>query len=113
MTDIVISAQTATEGEHRSLNFIPGSNFLGILASELYNNTENETQNYDIFHSGKVRFGDAHILYNNQRSFQVPFSWFYPKGGKLTGDEIFMSDFMKSESRTHLIDKGIVLKQAR
>jgi len=113
LTDIVISAQTATEGEHRSLNFIPGSNFLGILASELYNNTENETQNYDIFHSGKVRFGDAHILYNNQRSFQVPFSWFYPKGGKLTGDEIFMSDFMKSESRTHLIDEGIVLKQAR
>lgn len=113
LTDIVISAQSATEGQHQSLNFIPGSNFLGILASEMYKEDKNRQLNYSVFHSGKVRFGDAHILHKNQRSFQVPFSWFYPKGGKITGGEIFMSDFMNIESRKKLINEGIILKQAR
>jgi len=110
-TDVIISAQTATEGGHQSLNFIPGSNFLGILASSLYNkDTENS---YILFHSGKVRFGDAHIVINKKRSFQIPFSWYYPKGGKLTEDKNYMLNFMSNENFIKIVNNGIILKQAR
>lgn len=111
LTNTVISAQTATEGAHRTLNFIPGSTFLGILASDIY--TESSKFNYDIFHSGKVRFGDAHIVHNNHRSFQVPFTWFFPKGGKITGGDVYMSDFIDAVTHKALINGGVVLQQAR
>jgi len=111
LSDIIISAQTATEGEHQSLNFIPGSNFLGILATAMYN--DNSEKNYTLFHSGKVRFGDAHIFKNSNRSFQVPFSWYYPKGGKLTDGENYMLNFMSNQNFNELLTKGIQLKQAR
>jgi hypothetical protein len=111
LTDIVISAQTATVGQNKSLNFIPGSNFLGIIASAIYK--ENNELNYDIFHSGMIRFGDAHYIHNNHRSFQVPFSWFYRKGGNISGGNIYMSDFISGEKHKELMDNGIVLEQAR
>lgn len=111
LTDVVISAHTATEGEHQSLNFIPGSNFLGILASEIYKSNPGDC--YSLFHSGKVRFGDAHIVYNDKRSFQVPFSWYYPKGGSLTENKNYMLNFMSNKNFKDLISKGIQLKQAR
>jgi hypothetical protein len=111
LTDIVISAQTATEGEHKSLNFIPGSNFMGILASAIYKEEDRDTS-YAIFHSGKVRFGDAHIMLDD-RSLQVPFSWFYPKGGKITEGKTYMIDFIDRVTNKKLMDEGIVLKQAR
>lgn len=111
LTDVIISANTSTEGEHQSLNFIPGSNFLGILATAIYN--DNLEDSYSLFHSGKVRFSDAHIVINNSRSFQIPFSWYYPKGGKLTDGENYMLNFMSNKNFTEIVNKGIQLKQAR
>lgn len=111
LTDIIISAKTATEGEHQSLDFIPGSNFLGILAGLVY--SSNSEENYTIFHSGKVRFGDAHIASNGKRSFQIPFSWYFPKGGELTDGENYLLNFMKHKHFDDLITKGKQLDQAR
>lgn len=84
LSDIIISQSAATEGNQESLDFIPGSNFLGIAASELYYEPEDKARlslsdSMTIFHSGKVRFGDAHPAYKDTRSLRVPAAMFYPK----------------------------------
>lgn len=78
LSDVIINQKAATEGNQKTLDFIPGSAFLGIAASELYKNETDET--FLLFHSGKVRFGDAHPLINSKRALKVPASWFFPKG---------------------------------
>ena len=54
LSDIVLNDSSATEGKRRSLDFIPGNNFLGIVAAQLYKGTDDDAWN--IFHSGHVRF---------------------------------------------------------
>lgn len=57
LADAVVNADSATAGGHRGLGFIPGAVFLGIAAGSLYR--PGEAQTSDIFHLGRVRFGDA------------------------------------------------------
>lgn len=87
-TDIILNQRAATEGNLDSLNFIPGSNFLGITASSLYKEMNKESQL--IFHSGKIRFGDAHPAKNNERSLHVPASMLKPKLGKKEERDIYI-----------------------
>lgn len=84
LSDVVLSVSSISEGNHESLDFIPGGCFLGIVASELYNSEDTHT--YELFHNGSVRFGDAHLLYNGVRSLRVPACLFYPKGQTLAED---------------------------
>jgi len=82
LTDIVLNQKAATEGNQESLDFIPGNNFLGIAAGKLYKKLTKE-ENLIIFHSGKVRFGDAHpSLEGGKRTFHIPASMYYSKLGK-------------------------------
>lgn len=79
LSDVVLNATAATQGEQTSVDFIPGNNFLGIVASEY--NKYTPTEQMEIFHSGKVRFGDAHPMAGGDvRSLHVPATFFYPKG---------------------------------
>lgn len=57
------------------LDFIPGSNFLGIVAQK-YDDFEDS---FALFHSGDVRFGDAHILHHGKESYKTPLSFFHEK----------------------------------
>lgn len=75
LTDVILNQQSATEGPRHTLDFIPGNNFLGIVASKRYGSTDAMT----LFHSGKVRFGDAHLASGNMRGLKVPAALFYPK----------------------------------
>ena len=76
LTDIILNLKSSSEGPNKTLDFIPGGNFLGIVAS-----------NYDsfgdkaltVFHSGKVRFGDAHPANGNARTLKIPASYFHGK----------------------------------
>ncbi len=79
LSDVVLNAQTATEGSQETLDYIPGSNFLGIMAKE-YLNYGNEKA-FDLFHSGKVRFGDAH-LFIGQRLSKTPLTWYKKKSAE-------------------------------
>jgi len=94
LTDVILNQRAATEGNQQSLDFIPGSNFLGIAASSLYLNDIDDVQKkncWEIFHSGKVRFGDAHpfnvkidekddaVEKAHIRSLRVPASLYKPK----------------------------------
>lgn len=54
-TDIVLSATAATVGGHRTLQRIRGSVLLGACAAQGYD----DPNSFDLFHSGRVRYGDA------------------------------------------------------
>jgi len=83
LSDVVLSQTSSSEGNQRTLDFIPGSNFLGIVADYLYNKVEADNQTaWAIIHSGKVRFGDANPSVDGIRGLKVPASMYYPKLGK-------------------------------
>lgn len=75
-TDVILNVKSASEGPNSTLDFIPGNCFLGIAASEYSLFGESA---WEVFHSGKVRFGDAHPAINGARSLRVAASLFHPK----------------------------------
>ncbi|HAQ36975.1 MAG TPA: hypothetical protein DCQ58_00570, partial [Saprospirales bacterium] len=64
-TDVVLNASLATEGNMETLDYIPGSNFLGIVANQIYQNYMDQA--VEVLHNGHVSFGDG-IIYNDERS---------------------------------------------
>ena len=83
LSDIILNQKAATTGPNNTLDFIPGSNFLGLVADSIY---QEDNPDYklalDILHSGKVRFGDAHPALPKEsmvRGLHVPASMYYPK----------------------------------
>lgn len=75
LSDIVLPATSNTEGNIAQLDFIPGSNFLGMAAKE-YQNFEDS---FIVFHSGAVKFGDATILKSGKQTYKMPLSYFHEK----------------------------------
>ncbi len=85
LSDIIINQKAATEGANATLDFIPGNTFLGIVASRY---AEFGDKALEVFHSGRVRFGDAHPVSGQRsgvRSLRVPAAVFYPKLKGLAG----------------------------
>lgn len=85
-SDVILNQKAATTGPNSTLDFIPGSNFLGIVAVSLYQGEKPDYSiAYKILHSGRVRFGDAHPSIdttdstNLVRGLHVPASMYYPK----------------------------------
>ena len=74
-SDVVLPATANSEGNVARLDFIPGSNFLGMAAAK-YNDF---SDSFGIFHGAKVRFGDAHLLCGGKRSWKMPLSYFQEK----------------------------------
>lgn len=77
LSDVVLNSSLATEGNMNSLDYIPGSNFLGMVASKLYKNDQQKA--LDLFHNGKVKFGDATISNENAVSYPMPFAYMMDK----------------------------------
>lgn len=112
LTDLVLSSRAATEGFQASLDYIPGSKFLGLVARELYD-MQNSQQTLDFFHNGCVRFGDAHpITSTAERTFRVPLSWNGLKGKGLN-EGIYLQQEFSDVMKDKLVEKGIQLKQIR
>lgn len=78
-TDVVLNVKSSSEGANSTLDFIPGSCFLGVVASQLYDEVSKE-EAMALFHSSRVRFGDAHPSVDSKRALRVPASFFYAKG---------------------------------
>lgn len=108
LSDIILNQKAATEGPNATLDFIPGSNFLGIVASEIYK--ENSAESLAIFHSGKVRFGDAHPSKGEMRSLKVPACMYYPKL-KSAEEELYIQYAIPEISSDEI--KKLQLKQCR
>lgn len=111
LSEVVVSSVTATEGFNESLDYLPGAKFLGIAAGNLY--SEHDPATIDLFHNGKVRFGDAFPLIREEAALPVPFSWFYNKGGGLGDETLYLHHNLKQEDHKTLTSKGYQLKQAR
>lgn len=77
LSDVIINQRAATEGNQKTLDFIPGNAFLGVAAAIYQQLSADES--FTLFHSGKVRFGDAHPLVNGKRAVKVPASWYKRK----------------------------------
>jgi len=108
LSDVILNSVTATEGSHKSLDYIPGSTFLGIVAK----NYKNISNTYNMFHSGKVLFGDAHISKDKTRSLKRPASWFNEKGND---DLVYIHHYITDDMRQIFRSKvnPIQLKQIR
>ncbi len=120
LSDVILNQKAATEGPNQTLDFIPGSCFLGIVASELYPTDKDKakddyaqrmSQAMKIFHSGKVRFGDAHPSKDGFRALKIPASMFYPKLKKITDGEIYIHHLIPNLEDDTLKKKQ--LKQCR
>lgn len=110
LSDLIITSVTATEGFHESLDYIPGSKFLGIAAGQLYEKMG--VSAIDLFHNGKVRFGNAYPLIEGQRALPVAFSWYFEKGLGLTEPPIYLHHNLKDDDFRE-ISRRTQLKQAR
>ena len=77
LSDVVLRDTPTTEGKAQTLTFIPGNNFLGVAARSLYDKEDERT--HLLFHSGSVRFGDAHPGIHDIQGVKVPAALFYPK----------------------------------
>jgi hypothetical protein len=94
LTDVVINASLATEGNMTSLDYIPGSSILGIVANDIYNLKDYQLA-YEILHSDWVSFGDARVAIDKYPSLPVPFQFFTDKVNKdLTKDPVYLAHFI-------------------
>ena len=75
LSDIVLPTTSNTEGKILPSEFIVGSNFLGMVAS----NYTDFDDSFEVFHSGAVKFGDATPLYEGKKSYKMPLSFFHEK----------------------------------
>ena len=82
-SDLLLTQRSASEGAHTTLEYIPGSCFLGIVASKLYQNQSQFSADdlFTLFHSNKVRFLDARPVskVDNTTGFVAPLSFYKPK----------------------------------
>lgn len=77
-SDVILNMKSVAEGSNKTLDFIPGSNFLGMVAAQLYE-SEGPAAALDLFHNGTVRYGDAHLAIGGRRSLKVPAAMYHPK----------------------------------
>lgn len=89
-SDILLPATSNTEGKIDQLDFIAGSAFLGMVAK----NYDKFSGSFDVFHSGKVRFGDAHMLKDGKTTYKIPYSYCHKK---LDSEQIYNHHILKKE----------------
>lgn len=81
--DVILSAQSATEGQHQSLDFLPGSVFLGVAAGRGYSQLS-PMDAWSLFHSGHIRFTDALPYEHSEIGLPTPLSFHAFKGERFT-----------------------------
>jgi|GEM_PF-5749456 len=95
---------TGTENNIRSLEFIPGNIFRGLVAAKLYN-TYRSNEVIDLFHNGSVRYHDANPIIHNNRTWRIPAAWHTRKGFALkAGQATFYSSVLTNSDNTEKLD---------
>lgn len=109
LSDVVLNNKMATEGNMTTLDYIAGSNFLGIVANDIYKNHKEKA--FKILHADEVSFGDAHIsLDGTEVSYAMPFSLFKDK---LDKTKTWVHHLLDKHHFDNFREKGIQLKQER
>jgi hypothetical protein len=83
LSDVAVTANAATQGGHRGLDYLPGSLFLGAAAARWM---EESPFDPSFFLSGRVRFLDAFPVQDGQRTVPLPLSYHKPKEGSWEGN---------------------------
>jgi len=102
LSEVILTTAAGSESPEKSLDYIPGSKFLGIAAKSLYDESSSDTLR--LFHSGEVRFGNAYPVIDENPFVPVPNSYFTEKGKGLDSKVYLHHKISKSEAQ---------LKQAR
>lgn len=80
LTDVVLNASLATEGNMQSLDYISGSNFYGIVAASVYCNKDiNDKDKKRLLHSDQLSFGDGIISDGNSIFYSMPYMYYKEK----------------------------------
>lgn len=117
---LVLSQHGATTGNHECLSYIPGANLLGLAARAYAEFTPQEQ--WLVFHSGKVRFGDARIVGTaGCETVPMPFAFHSLKGESKTKELDNKRNQLDAENicnlsvmtRKQLLDAGKQPKQLR
>lgn len=112
LTDVILNQKSASEGANTTLDFIPGSNFLGIVAGGIYpDSTIEDDVKRKIFYMNYVRFGDAHPANGNNRSLRMPACLYFPKGAEEKGRTHYVHHEIKDTTTEEL--QKVQLKQER
>ncbi|MDY0388268.1 MAG: hypothetical protein RBT65_14345 [Methanolobus sp.] len=114
LSDIVINEKAGTDGPQSSLDYIPGSNFMGIVANKMYKDAKDERDQlmcYKMFHSGDLVFSDAHISMNGDRFLRRPASWATLKNG--SDADIILHHNLSKEDHIKNFKEGRQYKQTR
>jgi hypothetical protein len=119
-TDIVLHASSNTEGKIEKLDYIPGSNFLGMVARHY---GDFGVDAFEVFHSGAVRFGDGHIMIEDEPTLPMAFSFYSYKGvsfedAQKSTDEfdkagLFVHHYLTQADYDKAIEQKTQLKQQR
>lgn len=99
---VILQASSNTQGKMSSLDFIPGSAFLGMVASRY----SDFSDPFKIFHSGAVKFCDAAPIKDGKEFFKIPLSYFHEK---LDSSKIYNHHLLSREE----FEKFTQLKQMR
>ncbi len=75
LSNVMLNKSTLPEHNMYTLNYIPGNNFLGIVAGRLGDINDIA----DLLSGEKVKFGNALISNGKEPSYTVPFSYFMDK----------------------------------
>ena len=86
VTNTVVSQNSASSGDHRCLDFIPGAALLGVAAGKLYSQLAPEKSDL-LFQSGRVRFTDALPAFEGRSGWPMPLCWHHIKGQSFTGTD--------------------------
>lgn len=84
LDDCVFSQSSITEGQHTTLDYLPGATLLGAAAARHYGTLDTATS-YRLFHSGQLRFGNALPLHEAQPAYPMPLAWHQAKNGTVVG----------------------------
>ncbi len=112
-SNVMLNNNTSTEHNMYTLNYIPASNFLGIVASQF---SENVEVIKDLLSGEKVKFGNALISNGEQPSYAVPFSYFMDKlNNNITekNASIYLHHLIEKNPVNEKTKKEIQLQQKR
>ena len=109
LSDVIINQRAATEGNQSTLDFIPGSAFLGVAAGKIYQDESDES--FMLFHSGKVRFGHAHPFVT--KWVFESFCCMVQEEDYKSDTELFVHDGIPKEGLKDENDNPVQLKQYR
>ena len=103
---IILQANSNTQGKINSLDFIPGSAFLGMAASR--NGDFNDP--FKIFHSGAVKFCDAAPIKDGKEFFKIPLSYFHEKldDGKIYNHHLLNDSEFKKFTQLKQMRSGYI-----